>query len=95
MSKYVKELLQAELEKKLSEGQFTLEDFRDQLKSVAQPGLMQKMLGLLPGMGELPEHVKNQVNDREIHRTIAIINSITRWSRGIIEYEYIESSNYN
>ena len=35
----------------------------------------------LPGMGDVPEHVKNQVNDKEISRTIAIINSMTHQER--------------
>ena len=32
-------------------------------------------------MGEIPDHVKGQVNDREVHRTIAIINSMTLQER--------------
>ncbi len=35
------------------------------------------MMDKLPGMGNVPDQVKNQVNDKEIGRTIAIISSMT------------------
>ena len=40
-------------------------------------GLMDK----LPGVAELPKEVRGQVNDREIHRMVAIVNSMTRQER--------------
>ena len=49
---------------------------------------MSSLMDKLPGMGEIPDHVKGQVNDKEIHRTIAIINSMTPQERrfpGIIK----------
>ena len=39
------------------------------------------MLDKLPGMTELPQEVKNRVNDQETRRTIAIINSMTARER--------------
>ena len=42
---------QKELEAKLAAGEFTLDDFKGQLKQILQPGLMMKMMCLLPGMG--------------------------------------------
>jgi signal recognition particle subunit SRP54 len=42
---------------------------------------MRSLLDKLPGMGELPEQVKNQVNDKEMGRLIAIINSMTPHER--------------
>jgi signal recognition particle subunit SRP54 len=68
---------QAELEKKLAEGDFTLDDFRDQLESIAKPGLMQKMMGLMPGMGEINKMMENEDAEGDIKRTIGIINSMT------------------
>ncbi|HEB97679.1 MAG TPA: signal recognition particle protein [Sedimenticola thiotaurini] len=70
------------LARKLQKGRgFDLEDFREQMEQMASMGGMSSLLDKLPGMGELPDHVKNQVNDREIHRTIAIINSMTPQER--------------
>ncbi|MFW6172078.1 MAG: signal recognition particle protein, partial [Planctomycetota bacterium] len=51
----VDEKEQEELERKMREGQFTLDDFKDQLEKMAKPGLMQKMVGLMPGMGEMKD----------------------------------------
>ena len=40
-------------------------------------GLMDK----LPGMGQVPEHLKQQVNDKELKRLVAMINSMTPHER--------------
>ncbi len=70
------------LAKKLQKGKgFDLEDFREQMEQMANMGGMSSLMEKLPGMGDIPEHVKNQVNDREIARTIAIINSMTAQER--------------
>ncbi len=44
---------QAALEEKMKSGEFTLDDFKVQLEKMSKPGLMQKMMGLMPGMGEI------------------------------------------
>jgi signal recognition particle subunit SRP54 len=70
------------LAKKLQKGKdFDLEDFKEQMQQMANMGGMRGMLDKLPGMGELPEQVKNQVNDKEMGRLIAIINSMTPHER--------------
>ena len=70
------------LAKKLQKGKgFDLEDFKEQMEQMSKLGGMSSLMDKLPGMGEIPEHVKNQVNDREIARTIAIINSMTPQER--------------
>ncbi len=70
------------LVKKLEKGKgFDLEDLRDQLIQLNQMGGISKFLDKLPGMGELPKQVKESVNDREIARQIAIINSMTPHER--------------
>ena len=67
---------------KLKKGKgFDFEDFKDQLIQMEQMGGLAGMLDKLPGMTDLPEHVKNRVNDRETRRTIAIINSMTARER--------------
>ena len=62
-------------EERLRQGEFTLEDFRKQLTQLAKPGLMQKMMGLMPGMGEMQKMLENEDTDGDIRRTIGIINT--------------------
>ncbi|RDH90709.1 MAG: signal recognition particle protein [endosymbiont of Seepiophila jonesi] len=72
----------AKLAAKLKKGKgFDLEDFKEQMQQMNQMGGMSGLLDKLPGVGQLPDHVKNQVNDKEIGRTIAIINSMTPHER--------------
>jgi len=72
----------AKLAKKLQKGHgFDLEDFKEQMLQMANMGGIGGLIDKLPGMGNLPDHVKNQVNDKEIGRLIAIINSMTPHER--------------
>ncbi|MBW1954645.1 MAG: signal recognition particle protein [Deltaproteobacteria bacterium] len=67
----------AELEKKLRKNTFTLEDFRDQLRQVRKMGSLTDILGMIPGMG-VNKHMKNlSVDENELARVEAIINSMT------------------
>jgi len=71
-----------QLAKKMQKGKdFDLEDFKEQMLQMSNMGGMRGLLDKLPGMGDLPEQVKNQVNDREMGRLIAIINSMTPQER--------------
>ena len=60
--------------------EFTLEDFRDQLRTIKKMGPLEQILGMLPGMGNLKELAANreQVDDKQLGRVEAIINSMTR-----------------
>jgi signal recognition particle subunit SRP54 len=60
---------------------FDLEDFRDQLQQMHKMGGIGALLDSLPGAGGLPEQVKAQMNDKEIRRLEAIINSMTPQER--------------
>ena len=60
---------------------FDMEDLRDQMEQMQQMGGMASLLDKLPGAANLPDAVKNQANDGEIRRTIAIINSMTPHER--------------
>jgi signal recognition particle subunit SRP54 len=72
----------AKLAKKLQKGKgFDLEDFKEQMLQMANMGGIGGLIDKLPGMGNLPDHVKSQVNDKEIGRLIAIINSMTPHER--------------
>jgi signal recognition particle subunit SRP54 len=63
-------------EKIRSERGFTLEDFLAQMQSVRKMGSLQKILGMLPGMGDIREQL-DQFDDRELDRVEAIIRSMT------------------
>ncbi|RMF44342.1 MAG: signal recognition particle protein [Planctomycetota bacterium] len=69
------------LESRLASGQFTLEDFRGLLEKVAKPGLMQKMIGLMPGMGDLKQMLQGADADGEIRTMLGIIDSMTKEER--------------
>ena len=72
----------AKLANKLKKGKgFDLADFRDQLKQMQNMGGMASMMDKMPGMGELPANVKDQVNDRDMLRLGAIIDSMTPGER--------------
>ncbi|WP_018953054.1 signal recognition particle protein [Thioalkalivibrio sulfidiphilus] len=72
----------AKLAKKLKTGKgFNLEDLREQLSQMQKMGGMASLMDKLPGMGQIPEAAKKQVNDKELGRMIAIINSMTPGER--------------
>ncbi len=65
----------ARAEEILREGEFTLEDFLEQLRQVKKMGPLQNVIGMLPGM---PKEVKEaDLDDRELARVEAIICSMT------------------
>ncbi len=70
------------LAKKVQKGQrFSLMDFKEQLEQMQNMGGMSAMMDKLPGMGNLPDSVKNQVNDKLTIKKIAIVNSMTKKER--------------
>ena len=72
----------AKLAKKVQKGQgFDLEDFREQLVQMKSMGGMMSMMDKLPGMGQLPDAVKDQMNDKLTVQMEAIINSMTPGER--------------
>ena len=60
---------------------FDLADFRDQFTQMASMGGMAGLMDKLPGMGQVPEHLKEQVNDKEMKQLVAMINSMTPQER--------------
>jgi signal recognition particle subunit SRP54 len=72
---------QAEAEKmaaKLARGpkEFTLDDFLQQMEQVRKMGSLSKLLGMMPGMGQIKDQINN-LDEREVDRTAAIIKSMT------------------
>jgi signal recognition particle subunit SRP54 len=61
---------------KLQEGEFTLDDFLEQMQQVRKMGSLTKMLGMLPGMAQFRDQLEN-FDEREIDRIQAIIQSMT------------------
>ena len=70
------------LARKIKKGRgFNLEDFRSQLEQMQNMGGLGNLVDKMPGMGELPDQVKNRVNDKQTVSMIAIINSMTLQER--------------
>lgn len=68
----------AKLAKKIKKGKsFDMEDLRDQLAQMKKMGGMAGLMDKLPGMGNVPDTVKSQVNDKQFDQMVAIINSMT------------------
>jgi signal recognition particle subunit SRP54 len=72
----------AELERKLRKEEFTLEDFRDQLKQIRKMGPLEQLVDMLPKVGPLQNLPKNaQVDEGKLKQVEAIINSMTNQER--------------
>ncbi|HEX7769952.1 MAG TPA: signal recognition particle protein [Dokdonella sp.] len=73
---------QRKLAEKVIKGKrFDLNDMKDQLEQMVNMGGMASLIDKLPGVANLPDQVKSKVNDREVHRMIAIIGSMTKKER--------------
>ena len=71
-----------ELERKLRKNEFTLEDFRDQLKQVRKMGPLEQVVDMLPKIGPLANLPKDaKVDEDMLKRVEAIINSMTNQER--------------
>jgi signal recognition particle subunit SRP54 len=71
----------AELEKKLRKSEFTLEDFRDQMVQIRKMGSLSDLVKMIPGMSSM-KHMKNlEVDEKELVKIEAIINSMTPQER--------------
>lgn len=66
-----------ELEKKLRKSQFTLEDFRDQMVQIRKMGSLSDLISMIPGAGRMKQLKNMEVDDGELVRIEAIINSMT------------------
>ncbi len=67
----------AELKKKLKKTSFTLEDFRDQMVQIRKMGSLSDLIGMIPGLNKHKQLKNLKVDDRELVRIEAIINSMT------------------
>ena len=62
---------------KIRSNEFTLEDFRDQLKTIRKMGPLEQIMGMLPGMGNLKALAENKPDEKQMARVEAIISSMT------------------
>jgi len=66
-----------ELEAKLRKNEFTLDDFRKQLKTIRRMGPLESILGMIPGLGDLKQLAENKPDEKQMGRVEAIICSMT------------------
>jgi signal recognition particle subunit SRP54 len=66
-----------ELEAKLRKNEFTLDDFRKQLKTIRKMGPLESILGMIPGLGDLKQLAENKPDEKQMGRVEAIICSMT------------------
>src|SRR5215208_1530861 len=65
------------LEEKLRKNQFTLDDFRKQLKTIRKMGPLESIMGMLPGMGQIKQLADAKPDEKQLGRVEAIISSMT------------------
>jgi len=65
------------LEEKIRANEFTLEDFRDQLKMIKKMGPLESLIGMIPGMGNIKALADNKPDEKQMAHVEAIINSMT------------------
>ena len=71
-----------ELERKLRKDEFTLEDFRDQLRQIRKMGPLEQLVDMLPKIGPLQNLPKDaSVDESKLKQVEAIINSMTNQER--------------
>jgi signal recognition particle subunit SRP54 len=68
---------QEEMQRKLIDNEFTLEDFRDQLKSLRKLGSLESIMKMMPKVGIMKDLQNMQPDEKELTRIVAIIDSMT------------------
>ncbi len=72
---------QEEMQRKLIEDEFTLADFRDQIKQLRKLGPLESILGMMPQLGPLKDLKNAKIDEKEITRLVAIVDSMTERER--------------
>lgn len=70
-----------DLERKLKKDEFTLEDFRDQIRQMKKMGSLESIIGLIPGFSKLKGAINFSEAEDDLKKTEAIINSMTQKER--------------
>jgi signal recognition particle subunit SRP54 len=66
-----------EMQRKLIEDDFSLADFRDQMKQIRKLGPLESLLGMMPQVGMMKDLKNVKVDENEINRLVAIVDSMT------------------
>ncbi len=70
-----------EMEQSLRKGDFTLDDFRNQLRQIKKMGSVKDMMGMIPGMSKIKALKGVEPDEKELVKTTAIIDSMTQKER--------------
>ena len=70
-----------EMERKMREASFTLDDFVEQMEQLRKLGPLEQLLDLVPGMGQLKNMPNFRIDERQVARTLAIVRSMTKEER--------------
>jgi signal recognition particle subunit SRP54 len=70
-----------EMERKIRQQEFTLEDFLQQMQQVRSMGPLEDLLGMIPGMGKQLKGLKGELDEKELAHVEAIIKSMTMEER--------------
>jgi signal recognition particle subunit SRP54 len=66
-----------EMQRKLLDDEFTLDDFRNQLRQIRKLGPLESILGMMPNIGPIKQLKDVKVDEGELTRVVAIIDSMT------------------
>ncbi len=66
-----------DLERKIRKDEFTLEDFRDQIRQMKKLGSLESLMGMFPGFSKLKGVINFSEAEKDLKKTEAIINSMT------------------
>ncbi len=66
-----------EMQRKLLDDEFTLDDFRNQLRQIRKLGPLESILGMMPNLGPIKQLKDVKVDENELTRVVAIIDSMT------------------
>jgi len=66
-----------EMERKIRQQEFTLDDFLQQMQQVRSMGPLEDLLGMIPGMGKHVRSMQGEIDERELSHVEAIIKSMT------------------
>ena len=70
-----------DLARKIKKDEFTLEDFRQQIRQIKKLGSIESILSLIPGLGKLKQLKNAQPDESELKKIEAMINSMTKEER--------------
>ena len=69
------------LEQKIKRNDFTLQDMRDQLSTVKRMGPLDRLVEMMPGMGQMASKLSGEADLGALRKTVAIIDSMTSHER--------------